>query len=238
MNKEHFPRELTEQEKELLFSALPENKIGYKIYRDKIEEFVVLGYGRFGGGNLILGPLDTIIDLDVASSPIFAISKIVFEDHEIYVTIHQENENQIEIDIQNFEITTKIHQMTEQYRWTYSNWEPGQKAPFDNSEVREVHLILKSLVLAIVPEHRKIWIYNSKDGVNYLIPVTNFYNEMMLLMDVKEPETALNPNLLFTNLSEFTDENLGQAFLLYNKNWNRIDLDYSLFDPKMIHSKK
>lgn len=237
-NHEHFPRELSEQEKELLFSALPEYKNGYKTYRDKIEKMVVLGYGRFGQGNFILGPIDSVIDLETSSSPIFAISKIVYEDHEIYVTIHHENEEQIEIDIQNFELAPKINEMKEIYRWTYSNWTPGQKAPHDNSAVREIHLILKSLVLVIAPEHRKIWVYNSKDGVNYLIPVTNFYNELMLLLEEKDPEVALNPNRLFTNLDEFDDEKLGQAFLLYNKYWNRIEVDYSFFDPKMVQRKK
>lgn len=238
MNEKKFPRELTELEKELLYSALPEDKIGYKAYRDKIEKLVVLGHGRFSGGNFILGPIGSEIDLDITSTPIFAISKIFYEDHEIYVTIHHEHEDQIEIDIQNFEITPHIDLAKDHDRWTYSNWQPGQKAPYDNSEVREVHLILKSLVLAIAPQHRKIWVYQAKDGVNYLIPVTNFYNEMMLVMDVRDPKIALNPNRLFTNLSEFTDENLGQAFLLYNKNWNRVELDYSFFDPKMVQRKK
>jgi hypothetical protein len=237
-NQEHFPRELSEQEKELLFSALPENKNGYKVYRNKIEKMVVLGYGRFGNSNFILGSIDSEIDIDSPSTPIFAISKIVYDDHEIYVTIHHENEGQIEIDIQNFELAPKINEMKEIYRWTYSNWIPGEQAPHDNSSVREIHLILKSLVLVIAPEHRKIWVYNAKDGVNYLVAVTNFYNELMLLMDERDPEVALNPNRLFTNLQEYKDEKLGQAFLLYNKNWNRIDIDYSFFDPKMVQRKK
>ncbi len=236
--KEHFPRDLSAEEKELLFSALPENKIGYKLYREKIEQMVVLGHGRFGRGNFILGKLDSDLDIESSSTPIFAISKIVYGDHEIYVTIHHENDDQIEIDLQNIEIATKIGELEEKYRWTYSNWVPGQKAPYDNSDVREIHLILKSLVLVIASAHRKIWVYNAKDEVNYLIPVTNFYNELMLLMEERDPEVALNPNRLFTSLSSFDDEKLGQAFLLYNKYWNRIDVDYSLFDPKMVQRKK
>jgi hypothetical protein len=237
-NLEHFPRELTLQEKELLLSALPENKTGYKHYRDKLDNLVVLGHGRFGAGNYVLGPIDSELDLESSSTPIFAISKIVYDDHEIYVTIHHEREEQIEIDIRNFDIAPKINEMKEKYRWTYSNWSPGQKAPHDGSTVREIHLILKSLVLVIATEHRKIWVYSAKDEVNYLIPVTNFYNELMLIMDVRDPEVALNPNRLFTNLDEYPDEKLGQAFLLYNKYWNRIEVDYSLFDPKMVQRKK
>ncbi len=237
-NLEHFPRKLIDEEKELIFSALPINKIGYQVYRNKIDSMVVLGNGRFGGGNFILGPIDSVIDLETPSTPIFAISKIVYDDHEIYVTIHHENDDQIEVDIQNFDLAPRINQMTEKYRWTYSNWSLGQKAPHDNSPVREVHLILKSLVLVIAPEHRKIWVYNAKDEVNYLIPVTNFYNELMLLLEIRDPEVALNPNKLFLNLNEYSDENLGQAFLLYNKYWNRVEVDYSFFDPKMVQRKK
>jgi len=238
INLKHFPRELTLEEKELLFSALPEGKIGYKIYRDKIDRMVVLGNGRFGSSNYILGPIDCEIDFESTSTPIFAISKIVYDDHEIYITIHHEIEDQIEIDIQNFDLAPKISEMKENYRWTYSNWQPGQKAPYDNSQIREIHIVLKSLVLAIAPEHRKIWVYNAKDEVNYLIPVTNFYNELMLIMDERNPEIALNPNRLFTNLDEYTDEKLGQTFLLYNKYWNRIEVDYSLFSPAMVQRKK
>ncbi|MDF1612868.1 hypothetical protein [Stygiobacter electus] len=233
-----FPRELTDNEKDLLFSALPENKLGYKVYRNKINNSIVLGNGRFGGGNFILGSAGTEIDIESSATPIFAISKIVYTNYEIYITIHHEIDGQIEIDIQNFELTPKINEMKELYRWTYSEWIPGQKAPYDNSPVKEIHLILNSLVLAIAPVHRKIWAYNAKDEVNYLIPVTNFYNELMLLLDEKNPEIALNPNLLFENLDNYSNEKLGQAFLLYNKLWNRIDMDYSLFDPKMVQRKK
>ena len=50
-----FPRKLTERERDFLFSILPENKKGYKLYRDKIDSLFVIGFGRFGDTNLVLG---------------------------------------------------------------------------------------------------------------------------------------------------------------------------------------
>ena len=235
---EKFPRDLTEREKDWLFTALPENKIGYKKYRDLIESLSVIGYGRFGEGNLVLGDTSDVVDLEDPSSPIFAISNIAFEEAHIYVTIHEEFDDQIEVDIKSVngeKIPDNLHQTQ---IWTYSTWLPGQKAPSDNSFVREIHLISNELVLAIAPAHKKIWVYNSKSGINHFVPVTNYYNELMILLANKDPETALNPGRLFTNTEDFTDEQLAQGFLVYNRHWNRIELDYHLFEKKDDQKKK
>lgn len=235
---EKFPRGLTEREKSWLFTALPENKIGYKKYRDLIESLSVIGYGRFGEGNLVLGDENDVVDLEDPSSPIFAISNIAFEEANIYVTIHEVFDNQIEVDIKSVlggKIPENLHQTKV---WTYSTWLPGQKAPSDNSYVREIHLIRDELVLAIAPSHKKIWIYNSKSGINHFVPVTNFYNELMILLENKDPEAALNPGRLFTNADDFTDEQLTQGFLVYNRHWNRVELDYRLFEKKDDQKKK
>ncbi|MHB9041769.1 MAG: hypothetical protein ACYC4T_14040, partial [Melioribacteraceae bacterium] len=113
--------------------------------------------------------------------------------------------------------------------WTYSDWMPGDRAPFDKSYVREVKLIKKEIILVIAPVHKKVWVYNAKSGINHFVPVTNYYNEMMILLNIKDPEKALNPGRLFTNLDEFTDQQLVQGFLAYNRYWQRIELDYSYF---------
>ena len=227
-SKEIFPRQLTDLEKEWLYSALPADKIGYKIYRDKIAKLSVVGYGRFGKGNYILGKSGSVIDLSVSSAPIFAVAEIIYDKLKVYISINEELDDQIEIDIRksseenldNLRLTSK---------WSYSDWSPGKKAPNDNAEVREIHLVRDSIVLAIAPEHKKLWIHNTDDMVNRFIPVSNYYNEVMKIMNIREPKTALNPNRIFTNLDEFTDEDLGQGFLLYNKYWKRIELDYTLF---------
>lgn len=228
-----FPRQLSAREKDWLFSALPENKSGYKQYREIIDKLLVIGNGRFGESNLILGEAEDTIDLEVSSSPIFAVANITFEEANIYITIHEETDGQVEVDIKSVyseKIPDSLHQTN---IWTYSAWLPGQKAPHDNTYVREVHLIKDEIVLAIAPVHKKIWIYNSKSGINHFIPVTNFYNEIILAMNNKDPEIALNPGRLFTHLNEFTDDQLINGFLIYNKHWKRIVLDYHFFEKKI-----
>ena len=229
---EKFPRELSAREKNWLFAALPENKLGYKQYRDIIENLLVIGYGRFGEGNFILGEKDDKIDLDASSSPILAVANITFDVGKVYVTIHEELEGQIEVDIKATADENIPDDLSQAKVWTYSDWMPGGKAPFDKSYVREVNLIKKEIILVVAPVHKKVWVYNAKSGINHFVPVTNYYNEMMILLNIKDPEQALNPGRLFTNLDEFTDQQLVQGFLAYNKYWQRIELDYSYFSKE------
>ncbi len=69
----NFPRRLTERERDFLFSVLPGNKKGYKLYREKIDSSFVIGFGRFGDTNLILGKENSMIDLDIPSAPILQV---------------------------------------------------------------------------------------------------------------------------------------------------------------------
>ncbi|MFA3782734.1 hypothetical protein ABRY23_06660 [Melioribacteraceae bacterium 4301-Me] len=224
-----FPRKLFDYEKEWLFTALPKNKLGYKLYRDKIESLFVIGNGRFGGKNFVLGPANSKVDLDVPTSAVFAVSYVFFDSCEVYVVIHEEQYEQIEIDFRlNKGDDFPIGMRPKKY-WSYSDWNPGQKAPFDNSYVREVHLIKNKLILAIAPAHKRIWIYEFSSKVNYFVPVTNLFNEIRILKGIKDPQLALNPNSFFTNLDLFSDSEIGQGFLLYNKYLKRIDIDYNIF---------
>ncbi len=94
-----FPRALTELERECLFSVLPENKTGYKIYREKISKLKVNGAGRFGGGNLVLGMEGSIPDNSFSSAPVFASGTIEFDECNAEINIHEELDNEIEFDI-------------------------------------------------------------------------------------------------------------------------------------------
>jgi len=234
----YFPRKLKSQEREWLYTALPEKKLGYMQYREIIDGLAVIGFGRFGGGNLILGNEGDIIDLEVSSAPIFAVSNISFKKTNIYVTIHEESERQIEIDLKIDNEKNIPDNLNQSKIWTYSNWIPGEKAPHDNSRVREIHLVENEVVLTIAPRHKKIWVYNSRSGINHFVPVTNFYNEMILQTEIKDPVIALNHGRLFTNLDEFTDEQLAAGFLTYNRHWKRVDLDHHYTELKSEQKKK
>ncbi len=227
-----FPRNLSAKEKEILFTILPENKPGYKNFRERIEQFFVIGNGRFGETNFVLGAKEDEPDFSLLSAPVFAVGGIQYESAERYILIHEEQENKIEFDIslsikdENFSVNKVIN------KWTYSDWIPGMNDPKDESPVREVKIDDKYLVLVVSSNQKRIWIFESETGVNHLIPVTNFYNEAINVLHIRDPKTALNSNLIFENPSLFSDENLRKAFFNYNKSWKKINLDYSHFSVK------
>ncbi len=224
-----FPRDLTAQERYLLFSVLPEEKPGYKLYREKIDELIVTGYGRFKNNNYILGKQGTVPDLSFSSTPVFAAGTIKIPGDEIDILINEEIDDEIEFDV-TLKYTDKIPaDIDEQERWNYSEWNPGDKAPHDNSTVRETVISPGEYILAFAPAHKKIWLHESKSGVNHLIPLTNYYNELMRFKRIRDPKRALNPKLMFEKLNEFTDDELMNAFVLYNKYMRRFPRDFSKY---------
>lgn len=237
-NNQKFPRRLTNREKEWLEFILPADKNGYAEYRNKIQDLFVIGNGRFGETNLILGKENDKPDLSAPSSPMFASGNIIFKEAEVYVLIHEEFEEQFEIDISNLHGKNIPGQLTEVSRWTYSNWKPGEKAPGDNSDIREIHLIKNEVVIAVAAVHQRIWVHETKSGINYFIPVTNFFNEIMRVRKIKEARNLPKPSSFFTNNNSYTDEEIAQGFLLYNKYWKKIEIDYSLFKKEKIEKKK
>jgi hypothetical protein len=233
-----YPRELTAREINWLMAALPENKTGYRKYRELVENLSVIGNGRFGKDNLVLGNDDDVVDLEDPSAPIFAIANITYQNASVYITIHEMLEGQIEIDLKTVNDEIIPEDLSGATVWNYSDWVPGQKAPHDNSSVREIPLVKGEIVLVIAPAHKKIWVHNYKSGINHFIPVTNYYNELMILSENKDPETALEPGRLFTNLEDFTDEHLINGFLIYNKRWKRIEINPQLLDKDTDGKKK
>lgn len=230
MNKNHenkFPRKLSVEEKEYLNFVLPENKPGYKLYRDKLNHLFVIGYGRFGGTNLILGKENDKPDLSIPSSPVLAAGSVIFNTGELYIIVHEEEYDQIEIDISETVKKEIIKEKSEIKRWSYSAWNPGEKAPDDNGYVREVVLHKDNFILAIAPSHKKIWIHNIKTGINHFIPSGIFYNELMSIKGIRESKIVLNYNLLFEKLSEYSDNELFTSFVNYNKLKKRIHFEYS-----------
>ncbi len=224
-----FPRELTAQEKHLLFSVLPEEKPGYRFYREKISELIVTGYGRFRNNNYILGKTNTLPDLSYSSTPVFAAGTIIIPGDEIDILINEESDDEIEFDItlpNTNEIPTEIKEIE---RWNYSGWNPGDKAPHDNTAVRETVINQDEYILAFATAHKKIWLHENKSGVNHLIPHTNYYNELMRFKRTRDPKLALNPKLMFEKLDEFSDYELINAFVLYNKYMRRFSKDFSKY---------
>ena len=73
------------------------------------------------------------------------------------------------------------------------------------------------LDLALCAYDRRLWVHDSSTGVNRLIPVTNFYNELMLHKNIRDPGIALDSRRLFADLDAYSDSDLTYAFLTYNK---------------------
>ena len=61
-----------------------------------------------------------------------------------------------------------------------------------------------------------------------MIPVTNFYNELMLHKNIRDPKVALNTKLMFTDLSNFSDSDLTYAFLTYNTIKTKVQMEGSI----------
>jgi hypothetical protein len=241
-NGRTFPRRLTNIENQLLFSVLPERKSGYKLYRDKINSLLVIGAGRFGGGNFILGKEDRKPDISLPSSSVFAIGTDIYEEGIIDIIIHEEVDDEIEYDI-SFQDKNGLNKsipdsLTAVKEWNYSEWNPGDNAPDDNSSVREINILDNKYLLAIAPDHKKIWLHEYESGVNFLIPVTNFYNELMRIINVSETKIALNPSSFFASHTNFADEELRSAFISYNRYLKRVNIKESIPVQQTIKNKK
>ncbi|HVO75005.1 MAG TPA: hypothetical protein VMT35_13340 [Ignavibacteriaceae bacterium] len=239
---ENFPRDLTIQERMLLDSILPENKPGYKIYKEKMCSLAVTGFGRFGSGNLILGNREHKPDVDSPSAPVFAVGTFACPEGEIDITIHEERFKQIETSISpgsdfNFKGTDLLpEELVKVSSWSYSDWIPGEKAPKDNSKIREINLFPSRYLLAIAPLHKKIWLHEYESGVNHLIPVTNFYNYLMIVKDIRDIKIAGNQSLFFKEPDLYSNDDLISAFILYNNYFKRFTLNLPAEREKMKRS--
>lgn len=231
---ENFPRKLTELEKYLLFSVLPENKTGYNAYRKKIETLSVIGKGRFGETNLVLGKAESIPDLTAPSAPVFAIGFVIFEKNKADIVVHEQIDDEIEFDISfSNPVKENLHEIN---KWNYSEWIPGSNAPGDNSSVREVEIVKNEFILAVASRHKKVWLHSTSNGINLLLPVTNFYNYLMMAKNIRSAEIVFKPERLFSDLNSFKDDELRQAFIAYNKYFKRVRLD--LPAQNQIQNKK
>jgi hypothetical protein len=231
-----FPRKLKKIERELLFSILPADKPGYKNYRDKIAEMSVLSSGGVEETSLILGYPDNI-EPGETSSQIYAAGSIIYYEGKIDITINEEKDNKIEFDISPREYEKFIN-LKKIKSWNYSEWIPGQKSPKENLKVREIIIIPKKYLLAISGEDRKIWLYDFITGINHLIPLSNLYNQLMIQKNIRDPKIALKPNIFFEKMNDYSDADLRNAFLTYNRYLKKFDIKEERLLPKQLNKKR
>lgn len=210
-----FPRPLRAKEAELIHAVLPADRPGYRAYRDLVASMIVLGEGRRGPGNLILGFSGDMADRTSPLAPVIAYGMIETTLDLFSMTVREYVGEQIDVEIVSSKGEQVPDHFEEKHRWTYSTWLPGYPSPATGLQPRET-VIDDDHVLAIAAGEKRIWIYEGASGMNILIPVTSFYNEIMVRRGIRDPAIALHSSRLFSDLETYSDEDLRTAFVSYN----------------------
>ncbi|MBI4548820.1 MAG: hypothetical protein HY707_12630 [Ignavibacteriae bacterium] len=217
-----YPRPLTAREREWIDWILPQERAGYREYCDVVRSMSVIGEGRRGKGEIILGQIGAQPDFEEPLAPVFAYGAIETNFGPISITLREIVNDQISVEIVSHHADEVPADFEEFRRWTYSTWKPGDVCPQCQKPLREVPMHAvggggEYVVLAICTNDQRVWVYENATQVNRLIPVTNFYNELMLHKNVREPKIAFDSKRLFTDLSNYSDSDLTYAFVTYNK---------------------
>ncbi len=218
-----YPRTLRAKERDLLESVLPPDRPGYRKYRDLMETMQVIGEGRRGAGNLILGYPGQAPDLTSPLLPVVAYGVVETTQDRYTITVREFAGDQLDVEIVSAHDAEVPDHFEEKRRWTYATWRPGNASPASGTPVREVAIDNRS-VLAIAAGEKRLWLYDGATGMNHPIPVTNYHNELMLHKQIRDPAIALQSGLLFDHLSSYSDEDLRAAFISYNAARRRVDV--------------
>ncbi|HMD14213.1 MAG TPA: hypothetical protein VKI62_06280, partial [Bacteroidota bacterium] len=71
-DRSSYPRDLTAREREWILWILPADRPGYREYRTVFDRMSVIGEGRRGNGEIILGPKESVVNFDLPLAPVFA----------------------------------------------------------------------------------------------------------------------------------------------------------------------
>ena len=227
-------RKLRKKELDLMESVLPEERSGYRQYRDWISSMVVIGEGRRGPGNFILGVAGDVPDNISPLASVVAYGVVETTRDSFSITVREYVGRQIDVEIVSVHGEEIPDHFEEKRRWTYSAWRPGSPSPATGGIVREVP-IAGSIVLAIARTEKRLWVFDGSNGMNLLIPITNFYNELMLHKNIRDPKIALKSDLLFQNLESYDDADLRAAFVAYNKLKPKVELRQPLVEKVEKH---
>jgi hypothetical protein len=210
---EVFPRDLSDAERALLLWVLPDSKLGYKEYREAVRLNRVVAKGRRGEGNYILASAETDPDTRSPLPPVIALGVRQEEHAAMSIVVRERLGDQVEFEI------VRIEQR-EGGSWSLSDWIPGDPCPQCGDSVRTVEIrstLSVKAALSVCPRDKRIWVHDCASGINHPIPHTNFYTDLMLVKNIRDPQRALDFRSFFIKLSDFTHEELTRAFLLYNQ---------------------
>ena len=218
-----YPRTLRPKELDLLMGVLPAESPGYREYRDLLLKMVALGEGRRGAGNIVLGFEGDKPDTTSPLAPVVAYGMVETTGDVFSITVREYIGKEIDAEIVSSHGDEIPDRFEEKRRWTYSSWKPGLPSPSSGEMMREVR-IDDGLVLGIARAERRLLLHDSATGINHLIPITNFYNELMLHKNIRDPKIALNSSLFFQNLESYRDDELRATFVSYNKLKRRVTI--------------
>jgi hypothetical protein len=229
-----FPHALGPTERAWCAWLLPTDRPAYAPLAGAIVPLVVIGIGRWGEGDLVLGAEEQQPDLEAPMEPVAAYGEITFDDDTtLSISIHHpDDEARVELHLSGPALSG-YERRRERSRWCYSYWTPGDPSPSGGPAPRQVRLDEQgghtdsegALTLAIDALRRILWLHDGSTLGNTLVPVTNFYNELMLLKGIRDPEIALRHRRLFEMPEETSDDELRAAFRRYNVTWRKVDAD-------------
>jgi hypothetical protein len=217
MFKGGFPRKPEEEELNILYRILPADKPGYQRIRELIKDYYIIGKGS-SDEMLVLSRTNDLLYVPFIT-PVFAAGTFVYNGRLFDVIIHEELEETIELSV---DIKEKVPDNFKDN--IYPEWVPGMKAPGDGSDVREV-VVDEKHVLVLAPVHKRLWLYDNETGVNHFLTPGAFYSNLCMVKNIREPEKVLNPKLLFENLANYHDNELISAFYLYNKSLKKFRIE-------------
>jgi hypothetical protein len=184
---------------------------------------MVLGEGRRGAGNLVLGISGDRPDVTSPLAPVVAYGMLETTRDVFSVTVREISGDQIDVEIISSRGEEVPDHFEEKRRWTYSTWVPGSPSPASGEWAREVR-VSETLSLGILSSEQRLLLHDSSTGIVHLIPITSFYNELMLHKNIRDPKKALNARLLFQNLPSYSDDDLRSSFISYNKLKRRVSI--------------
>lgn len=226
-----FPRPLRPKERDLLEFVLPVERPGYRAIRDLVSRTRVIGEGRRGPGNIVLGGEGQEPDLSYPLRPVIAHGIVEATTDTFVITVREPFEGQIDVEIVSRSGGEVPDHFEEKRRWTYSCWAPGAASPATGEAVREV-AVDAARTLVIAAGEGRLWLHDRATGMVIPIPVTNFYNELMLTKRIRDPAIALRSRLLFESHRSYTDGDLKAAFIAYNAVRHRVDVEPTPETPR------
>ncbi|MBI3111465.1 MAG: hypothetical protein HYZ01_07825 [Ignavibacteriales bacterium] len=231
---ETFPRDLASDERDLLQWVLPADRPGYRAYRALLDQWKVQARGRRGEGNYILAAEGERPDNESPLPQILALGMVETMEGNFSVIVRERLGDQVEFEIGGTGGRVGPGKSPERRRWTLSSWSPGEPCPACGQPLRETGMRTgdaKELSLAICQADKRLWIHDTVSGINHPIPVTNFYNELMLHKNIRDPKVALEPNRFFGDLPRYSDLDLTKAFITYNGLRTKIVLEHPIILP-------